>query len=357
MHIQSWQMTAPDTAMEVVVRDLDRTALQGDQALVEVAGCGVCHTDLGFLYDGVRTRHALPLTLGHEIAGRVIAAGPDSQRLIGRAVVVPAVIPCGECEPCKAGRGAVCGDQFFPGNDDHGGFASHVVVPGRGLCPVDEDRLDIAGIALASLSVVADAVTTPYQAILNADLKKGDVAIFIGVGGVGNFGVQIARHMGCHVVAIDTDPARLSAVEGHGAGLCIESSDDLRGIKKQVRAWVKEGGLPKSGWKIFETSGHPKGQELAFSLLGYDAHLAIVGYTRDKVAVRLSNLMAFDATMRGTWGCLPEHYPAVVELVLSGAIDLSDFIETRPMSRINETFDELHRHALKRRPVLIPDFG
>lgn len=355
MQIQSWQMTAPETAMKVASRDVDPDTLAADEALVEVAGCGVCHTDLGFLYDGVRTRHALPLTLGHEISGKVVAAGPDAKHLVGQAVVVPAVIPCGSCEACKAGRGAICGKQFFPGNDDHGGFASHVVVPGRGLCPVDEGRLDIAGIQLSTLSVVADAVTTPYQAILNANLKRGDVAIFIGVGGVGSFGVQIASHMGAHVVAIDTDPARLAAAQG--SSLNIQSSSDLRAIKKQIVGWTKEGGLPRTGWKIFETSGHPAGQELAFSLLGYDAHLGIVGYTRDKVAVRLSNLMAFDATMRGTWGCLPEHYPAVVELVLSGAIDLSGFVETRPMSRINETFEQLREHTLKRRPVLIPDFS
>lgn len=357
MNIQCWQMTAAGEPMQRGERSIDAASLTGDQALVEVAGCGICHTDLGFLYDGVTTRHALPLTLGHEISGRVVAAGPGSAHLVGSAVVVPAVIPCGDCAPCKAGRGAICSTQFFPGNDDHGGFASHVVVPGRGLCPVDEGKLAASGIDLATLSVIADAVTTPYQAILNASLKSGDVAVFIGVGGVGNFGVQIASHMGAHVVALDIDPARLESIASHGAELCIRSSDDLRGIKKQIRSWVKENGYPATGWKIFETSGHPAGQALAFSLLGYDAHLAVVGYTRAKIEVRLSNLMAFDATMRGTWGCLPEHYPAVVDLVLSGAVQLGDFTETRTMSRINETFEALHQHKMTVRPVLVPDFS
>ena len=66
--------------------------------------------------------------------------------------------------------------------------------------------------------------------------------------------------------------------------------------------------------------------------------------------------MAFDATMRGTWGCLPEHYPPVVDMVLSGAIALGDYVEVRNMSDINATFEALHRHELKRRPVLLPDF-
>ena len=357
MKIHSWQMTAPEQPMSRAVRDFEPDSLDGDQALVEVAGCGVCHTDLGFLYDGVRTRHALPLTLGHEIAGRVVAAGPGAAGLLGRAVVVPAVIPCGECAPCRAGRGAICASQFFPGNDDHGGFASHVVVPGRGLCPVDEAQLAASGLDLASLSVVADAVTTPYQAILNSGLRSGDVAVFVGVGGVGTFGVQIASHLGAHVVAIDVDPVRLQRVSRRGAALCVETHDDLRAIKKQIRGWAKERGLPLTGWKIFETSGHPGGQRLAWSLLGYDAHLAIVGYTLAAIEVRLSNLMAFDATMRGTWGCLPEHYPAVVDLVLRGAVVIDEFIETKNMSAINETFEALHAHKSTLRPVLLPDFA
>ncbi len=356
MDIHCWQMTAPSQPLQHAVRTLDDAALTGDQALVSVAGCGVCHTDLGFLYDGVRTRHALPLTLGHEIAGRVVAAGPLARSLVGSAVVVPAVIPGGECPACRAGRGAICPRQFFPGNDDHGGFASHVVVPARGLCPVDEQALAASGIDLATLSVIADAVTTPYQAILNAGLSAGQLAIFIGIGGVGGFGVQIARHMGAHVVAIDVDPVRLEQAGTMGAALCLSASLGQREIKGAIRAFVRQHGLPETGWRIFETSGHPAGQELAWSLLGYDAHLGVVGYTRQPISVRLSNLMAFDASVRGTWGCLPEHYPAVVELVLSGAVRLSDVTEVRPMSRINETFEALHRHELGRRPVLVPDF-
>ncbi len=124
-----------------------------------------------------------------------------------------------------------------------------------------------------------------------------------------------------------------------------------------MRSWVKQRGYSATGWKIFETSGHPGGQRLAYALLGYDAHLGVVGYTRDKIEVRLSNLMAFDATMRGTWGCLPEHYSAVIDLVLDGEVKVEPFIEKRPMSQIGTTFEALHEHRLKARPVLIPDFS
>ena len=71
-----WLMTAPDKPLERTPFDLPTP--DAGEVLVQVAGCGVCHTDLGFLYGGVRTRHALPLALGHEISGVVVAAGPES---------------------------------------------------------------------------------------------------------------------------------------------------------------------------------------------------------------------------------------------------------------------------------------
>src|ERR1019366_2818356 len=123
-------MTAPKVAM--VESAFDPFPPQPAEVVIEVAGCGVCHTDLGYLYDGVRTNHALPLALGHEISGRVVAAGAGAEAWLGQAVIVPAVLPCGECDACRRGRPNICRQQKMPGNDIQGGFASHIVVPARG---------------------------------------------------------------------------------------------------------------------------------------------------------------------------------------------------------------------------------
>jgi 6-hydroxycyclohex-1-ene-1-carbonyl-CoA dehydrogenase len=65
--------------------------------------------------------------------------------------------------------------------------------------------------------------------------------------------------------------------------------------------------------------------------------------------------MAFDATVQGNWACLPEHYPAVVELVLSGKVAVEPFVERRPLASINQTFAELRSAAPHRRIVLVPE--
>jgi len=355
MNIDCWELRSVG---EPLVRTRRAAAeLAPNEVLVRVAGCGVCHTDLGYMFDGVKPRHELPLTLGHEIAGTVEQSGGDRADLVGTPVVVPAVIPCGSCELCKRGRGSICRKQIFPGCDVHGGFASHVVVPSAGLCAVDERALAASDVELADLSVLGDAITTPYQSIVRSELAAGDVAIFVGAGGVGSFGVQIAAAMGAHVIALDIDDHRLAQIVELGAAHTLNVRDlDPRVVRAAIRSHITTEGLPQTCWKIYETSGTGAGQSLAFALLTFGAYLGVVGYTMDTVSVRMSNLMAFDAVAQGNWGCVPEHYPAVLDLVLSGTIKVLPLVERRPMSQINETVQALRAHALTKRPVLVPDF-
>ena len=105
--------------------------------------------------------------------------------------------------------------------------------------------------------------------------------------------------------------------------------------------------------KIFECSGSAAGQQTAFSLLTHNANLAIVGFTMKKIELRLSNLMAFDATAFGNWGCLPKHFPEILNLVSMGEIEIEPFVECHPMKHLNELLAAEHH---RRRPILLPDF-
>jgi len=125
-------------------------------------------------------------------------------------------------------------------------------------------------------------------------------------------------------------------------------------FKKAIEAHAKANGLRTTRWKIFECSGSGAGQTNAYSLINHGATLAVVGFTMDKVEVRLSNLMAFHARALGNWGCLPEYYPAALDLVLDGRINLANFVERHPLAQINEVFEAAHAHKLSRRAILTP---
>jgi 6-hydroxycyclohex-1-ene-1-carbonyl-CoA dehydrogenase len=333
-------------------RSLTVGEVQGDDVVVKVAGCGLCHTDLGFISGNVKTKAELPLILGHEISGEVVAAGPGSSKLLGKNVIIPAVLPCGECDLCKSGRSNICRRQKMPGNDFNGGFATHILVPGRFLCKLPDD---MGKFKLSQFSVIADAVTTPFQSLERSHLKKGDLAIVIGVGGIGIYMAQLAVDAGATVIAIDIDEAKLQNALRMGAHFSINSKGlSDRDIRDKVRALVKENSLPKYQWRIFETSGTAEGQQAAFSLLTFAGTLGIVGFTMDKVAIRLSNIMAFDADLFGNWGCKPEHYPAVVDKVIQGNVNVLDNIEERPLDSINEVVPLAFDHKLAKRVIFVP---
>ncbi len=352
-HIDCWQMTEPGKLVQTTI---PMPQLQAGEALVEIKGCGVCHTDISYFYMGVPTEHKPPLTLGHEISG-VVVAGPSE--LIGKEVVVPAVMPCNNCEICKSGRSNRCLSQKMPGNSlgIYGGFASHIPVPAADLCIVGER----GSMPLEHLSVVADAVTTPYQAGVRGRIGPGDRVIVIGAaGGVGSFMTQVAKGMGAStVIGIDLNDEKLKTMLGYGADFTVNPrGKSTKEVKEAIKAYCKEVNIPSNyGWKIFEVTGAKAGQELALALLSFVGTLVVVGYGTDETSYMLSRLMAFDAELIGTWGCPPQAYPKVLEMCLDGRIKLDAFVETRPMSEIREVFEAAHHGELKKRVILVPNFN
>src|SRR3954464_9289877 len=171
------------------------------EALVEVIGCGLCHTDFGYAPGQVPTRKPPPLVLGHEVVGRV-AEGPRK----GQLLLIPAGLPCGKCAFCAAGPGNACPEQQMPGNDIDGGFATHQVVRSAPLVPLGSLP---AGFEVWKLGVVADAVSTAFQAVRRGGIGKGDVAVVVGVGGVGGFTAQIAAASRAHVLPLDGKRQRI----------------------------------------------------------------------------------------------------------------------------------------------------
>lgn len=350
--IKTYQMIKPGKLLKT---EIPKPELKDDEVLVEIRGCGVCHTDLSYFYQGVPTVIKPPLTLGHEISG-VIVEGKNE--LIGKEVIIPAVMPCNNCPICAKGRENRCLNQKMPGNSlgIYGGYSSHIPVPYRDLCFI-EDRKDFP---IEFLAVVADAVTTPYQAALRGQLESGDLVIVIGAaGGVGTYMTQMAKAFGARcVIGFDIAEEKLENMKNYGLDYAINpKGKDIKELKEIFKTICKENGYPSNfGWKIFECTGTKPGQELALEFLSFIGRLVVVGYGPHKVEYMLSKLMAFDAEIVGTWGCPPKHYNNVLKLVLEGKVQIKPFVEIRPMSQIEEVFELAHHGKLTKRVVLTPDF-
>ncbi|EQD28447.1 Alcohol dehydrogenase zinc-binding domain protein, partial [mine drainage metagenome] len=264
----------------LVVGDVPRPVPGPDDALVKVAACGFCHTDLHYLDHAVPTAKRPPLILGHEISGVVEELGTGSSvRSIGDRVLVPSVLPCRNCEHCRSGRGNICPYLQMPGNHIDGGFAEYVRVPARDLVPLPSD------LNLASSAVIADALTTPYHAVVRrARVQSGDWVVVVGCGGVGINAVQFAAAVGANVIAVDLRAEKREAALRLGACEALDPRE-YPDLGREVRK--RSGG---GADVALEVVGTPETVTLALSTLRRGGRLCVVGYSDSVVPIPLNRL-------------------------------------------------------------------
>ncbi len=286
---------------------------------VRVAACGFCHTDLHYLDHGVATAKPPPIVLGHEVSGYVDLAGPETDGVEpGAAVLVPAVLPCGGCLECRTGRENICARMRMLGNHMDGGFAEYVVVPAKDLVPLPPEIDPVAG------CVIADALTTPYHAVVHrAGVRAGERVAVVGCGGVGINIVQFAVAAGARVVAIDLDPTKLEIARKLGAADTVEARA-VEDVGKELR---RRGG---DGVDVaFEAVGTPKTIAAAFSTLRRGGRLCLVGYSGGPATLPAAKLMFLEQSIVGSLGCRPADYPRVIELVRAGRVSLDPVVTAR----------------------------
>ncbi len=220
------QLTAWESEPEV--RDVPVPRPGPGELLLRVDAVGLCHSDIHVMSCPPGTLpYALPMTLGHEVAGTVVEVGDGvAASWLDRLAVVHGVWSCGTCHNCRRGQENHClklDGRVGCGLGKPGGLAEYVLVPSeRQLVSAD-------GIAATKLAPLADAGLTAYHAIrLHRDaIAGGSTVMVIGVGGLGHLAVQIlARTTDAHIVAVDTREAALESSRSHGAHTAATSIGD-----------------------------------------------------------------------------------------------------------------------------------
>ncbi len=304
------------------------------EARLAVLACGFCHTDLHYLDHGVATAKPLPIILGHEIAGQVDAIGPGVREVsVGDRVLVPAVLPCGRCEFCRTGRENICPKMRMVGNHIDGGFAEFVVVPAKDLLALPPEIDPVRG------CIIADALTTPYHAVVNrARIRPGERVAVVGCGGVGINVVQFAALAGARVVAVDLNEEKLAVARRLGAREVIHPGD-AKEAGKEVRRLLGDGVDA-----VLEVVGSPATIELSFSMLRRGGRLCLVGYSSAPAVLPAHRVMFLEYTIIGSLGCRPADYPRVIELVREGRIQLDPVVTAEvSLEEIGMAADHLRR--------------
>lgn len=299
------------------------------EVLVRVAACGVCHTDLHYLDHNVPTAKPPPMILGHEVSGVVeTGAGPFRP---GDRVILPAVLSCGDCALCRAGRTNICEKMRMYGNHVDGAFAEFVTAPARELFRLPDS------VPLEEACVIGDAVTTAYHAAVGRGrVRPGETAAVFGCGGVGINVVQMAAAHGAVVFAIDVSSEKLELAARLGARRTFQPGPDLA---KQIRK-AAGGGVDVA----FECVGRPETIRQAHESIRRGGRLCLVGYCEKPVEMAVSRIMFLEHDVVGSLGCPPADYPKVLELIARGAVQIVPLVSRRfPLDRINDAFDALRR--------------
>ncbi|MGH9212114.1 MAG: S-(hydroxymethyl)mycothiol dehydrogenase [Acidimicrobiales bacterium] len=334
------------------------------EALVDIAACGVCHTDLHYREGAINDD--FPFLLGHEASGVVAAVGDDVTDVApGDFVVLNWRAVCGECRACKRGRPHLCfgthnarqkmtlsdGTALSPALGI-GAFADKTLVAAGQCTKVDPAVApEVAG--LLGCGVMAGL----GAAMLTGGVRRGDSVAVFGCGGVGDAAIAGAKLAGATIiVAVDLDPRKLEWATEFGATHTVDASRD--DPVAAVRAAT--GGFGAD--VCIEAVGHPKVLEQAFYARDLAGTVVQVGVPTPDM--RFPDIPMIDFFGRGgalkpSWygDCLPSRdFPLLVDLHLQGRLPLDAFVsETLALDDVEEAFAKMERGEVLRSVVVVGD--
>ena len=340
-----------------------------DELLIRVRAAGLCHSDLSVI-DGSRPR-VIPMVLGHEAAGEVLATGPGTQGFeIGDHVVFSFVPVCGHCLPCAEGRAALCepgarantagtllsGARHWRSADSQplhhhlgvSGFAAHTIVSARSAVRIERDLpFDIA-------ALFGCAVMTGVGAVVNtAKVAPGESVAVFGLGGVGLAALLGAIAAGAYpIVAVDVLPAKLELATALGATHTVLAAgvDPVPAVRSATRGGAQY---------TFETVGNEAvlAQAYAATHRGGMTVTAGLPHPGRMFSVPAVSLVAEERTVKGSYmgSAVPSRdIPRFIALYRAGRLPVDRLLTHRlRLEEINAAFDRLARGEAVRQVVIL----
>jgi alcohol dehydrogenase len=298
-----------------VVTDLPEPELPAGGAILRVRATGLCRSDW-HAWQGHDSGVVLPHVPGHELAATIAEIDPAVRGWrAGQRVIVPFICACGGCEQCLEGNQQVCTRQLQPGFDYWGSFAEYVAVPYAAVNLValpDELSYD-------SAAALGCRFATAYRAVTAVgNVAPGEWLAVFGCGGVGLSVVMIAAARGARVIAVDTNPAALAMATRHGAQhtmLAGDRHDPSDGVASQIRQ-LTAGGVAVT----MDAIGAESVVQTALASLKPRGRHVQLGLLPDRVQLDMSYLAFRELSWLGSHGMAAHDYPAMLELVRSGAV-------------------------------------
>lgn len=319
------------------------------ELLIRVEAVGICGSDV-HIYEWTEWTDALgfmaphlPVTLGHEFAGRVAAAGPGAATAIGTAVSVMPAVACGACDNCRGGARQSCTRRAAVGLTRDGGFARFVKVPADNVLPLPAAIDTELGALVEPLAVSADAV-------LVGDVGLGDTVLVLGPGTIGQGMAIMARACGAGrvIVAGRADAPRFDVMRRLGFADLVDVGDGP--LAEQVLRMT--GGRPVD--VVLEATGHPASITDALPALKKGGVLVVAGIHPGPLTLPLTVFVRNRHQLRASHSSRPETWGRVIERMAAAPESFRPMITHRlPLERGLEGF-ELARQRAASKVMLAP---
>ena len=326
--------------------DIPIPEIGSSDVLIRVAAAGICHSDAHYRAGISRIDH-LPLTLGHEIAGRVEEVGAQVANLAaGDRVCVHYLVTCGRCDFCRRGQEQFCRHVQMIGKRRDGGYAEFIKVPGANAFPLpDEVPFETGAIMMCSSA-------TAIHALNKARFKAGESIAIFGFGGLGFSALQLARAFDCgDVYVVEINPAKLASAGSMGAtAIDARSADPVEQIKEATAGTGVDVAL--------ELIGSAKTMRHAVLCLRALGRAAVVGLTAESMSVHpYTDLINKEAEIIGVSDHLATDLPALLEFARSGKLrfppDTLGVVDL-DAAQINAVLDALEDSIDHVRTVIVP---
>jgi alcohol dehydrogenase, propanol-preferring len=332
------EVSAPGV-LRVVERKISEPG--AGQVRIRVEACGICHTDVATV-TGTYPGLILPRVPGHEVVGRIEALGAGVSRWkIGQRVGVGLIAgEDGVCEPCRRGDMVNCQNPVVSGVTADGGYAEVMIAEARGIASIPDE------LGSAEAAPLLCAGITTYNALRNAGLRGGDLVAVQGIGGLGHLGIQFARQMGFHTVAIGRGGEKEKLAKDLGAHVYIDTAvDDSAALLQRM------GGARA----ILATA--PSGNAMGPLVSGLAARgkLIVVGVPQDPMQLSASPLVFGGRSVYGSLtGTAIEMEDALAFSVLE---NIRPMIETVPLEEAADAYARMMQGQARFRMVLVTKNG
>ena len=340
--------TGPRKPFEL--QDVPRRDPAHGEVLVRVSAAGVCHTELHFR-SGLLDLGVAPVTMGHEVVGRIEAVGDGVPgERVGQRVIVYYYVGCGDCPHCRVGDEHLCPRlKAEYGFVSDGGYAEYVTVPARNAVPLPDSVSDVEA------APIGCGVTTAVHAARLAGLAPGEWAVVYGVGGVGFGLVQLARASGARVIAVGRSAAKLALARELGAEFTVDASGSAPGSAPagKVAARVREITGGAGADVVFECVGTAETMAASSAALGRRGRLVFIGYSTDSFTVHPIQLVVFEQQVIGSVGATLQELYESVDLVARGVVR-TVVDRTLPLERFADAIEAVERGDVVGKAVLLP---